>query len=326
MEQEKFARLKINESRLDYFYKYGILVIFIGLFILMSLLSPQFLTKENIISLLITTVPMGIAVVGMTFVIMTAGIDMSIGAVIFACGTVSVLAGNAGFGFWGSLGLTLLTGAGIGALNGVLVAKGRLIPILVTLATMNFFRGMVLVFTNEKTPIHENTVFREFVYSQKLFGIPVVVVLFFAIAIIAQFVLTKTKYGWHLRTVGFNVEAAKKIGINVTAIVFSVYLIIGILVSLNGFIYLGMIGQIAANFGIGQEFLVISATVLGGVSLSGGKGNVLPGAIVGIFIITIIENGMGLISANPYAYAIVRGAVVFAAVFLDSMRYRGPLR
>jgi ribose/xylose/arabinose/galactoside ABC-type transport system permease subunit len=301
-------------------------IIFVGLFVVMSFLSPQFLTKENIISLLITTVPMGIAVVGMTFVIMTAGIDLSVGAIIFSCGTVSVLAGNAGFGFWGSLGITVLAGAGIGALNGVLIAKGKLIPILVTLATMSFFRGMVLVFTNEKTPIHENTVFREFVYNQKVLDIPVVVILFFVIAAVAQFVLAKTKYGWHLRTVGFNVEAAKKIGIGVTGIIFSVYLINGILVSLNGFIYLGMIGQIAANFGIGQEFLVISATVLGGVSLSGGKGNVLPGAIIGIFIITIIENGMGLISANPYAYAIVRGIVIFFAVFMDSMRYKGPLR
>jgi len=220
----------------------------------------------------------------------------------------------------------VLVGAGIGALNGVLIAKGKLIPILVTLATMSFFRGMVLVFTNERTPIHEDPTFRLFVYSNEILGVPVVVIMFFAIAIFAQYVLSKTKYGWHLRTVGFNIEAARKIGINVTAIIFSVYLICGVLVSLNGFIYLGMIGQIAANFGIGQEFLVISATVLGGVSLSGGKGNVLPGAIVGIFIITIIENGMGLISANPYAYAIVRGAVVFLAVFLDSIRYRGPLR
>ncbi|MCL1895221.1 MAG: ABC transporter permease, partial [Clostridiales bacterium] len=263
---------------------------------------------------------------GMTFVIITAGIDLSIGAVIFACGTVSVLAGNAGLGFFGSLVVTVLVGAGIGALNGLLIAKWKLIPILVTLATMNFFRGMVLVFTNERTPIHEDPAFRAFVYNQDVFGIPVVVILFFAIAAVAQYVLAKTKYGWHLRTVGFNAEAARKAGIKVAALTFSVYLICGILVSLNGFIYLGMIGQIAANFGIGQEFLVISATVLGGVSLSGGKGNVLPGAIVGIFIITIIENGMGLVSANPYAYAIVRGGVVFLAVFLDSIRYRGPLR
>jgi len=326
MVKDPVMRQMSTEIRLDYFYKYGILIVFAALFITMSLLSPQFLTVENMKSLLITTVPMGIAVVGMTFVIMTAGIDLSIGAVIFACGTVSVLAGNAGFGFVGALAITIVVGAGIGALNGVLIAKWKLIPILVTLATMNFFRGMVLVFTNERTPIHEDTVFRTFVYNTELFGVPVVVILFFAIAIFAQFVLAKTKYGWQLRSVGINIEAARKIGINVTAIIFSVYLICGVLVSLNGFIYLGMIGQIAANFGIGQEFLVISATVLGGVSLSGGKGNVLPGAIVGIFIITIIENGMGLISANPYAYAIVRGGVVFLAVFLDSIRYRGPLR
>lgn len=326
MDKEAVLKQKSGGNKLDYFYKYGILVIFIGLLAVMSLLSPQFMTPENILNLLITTVPMGIAVVGMTFVIMTAGIDLSVGAIIFACGTVSVLAGNAGFGFFGSLAITILVGAGIGALNGVLIAKGKLIPMLVTLATMNFFRGMVLVFTNEKTPIHEDPAFREFVYNNKIAGIPVVVILFFAIAIVAQFILAKTKYGWHLRTVGINADSARKIGINVTAIIFSVYLINGILVSLNGFIYLGMIGQIAANFGAGQEFIVISATVLGGVSLSGGKGNVLPGAIVGIFIITVIENGMGLISANPYTYAIVRGVVVFFAVFLDSIRYRGPLR
>ena len=144
--------------------------------------------------------------------------------------------------------------------------------------------------------------------------------------IITQIVLSKTKYGWHLRATGCNSDAARKIGINVTIITFSVYVINGAMVALNGFIYLGMIGQIAANFGWGQEFLAISATILGGISLSGGKGNIWPGAIIGIFIITIIENGMTLISTNPYSYQIVRGGIIFLAVLLDARRYKGPLR
>lgn len=301
-------------------------IIFFGLIIIFAAISPKFYSWNNISNLLLSTAPYGIAVVGMTFIILTAGIDLSVGAVVLLTGSMAVYAANAGWGFVPSLIVAMLTGFGAGALNGFLISRFKIVPFLATLATMSFFKGFTLMFGNSGYIMCNDPVIQDVITQQNLLGIPVIVYLFAAIVVIAQVILKKTQFGWHLYAVGNNAAAAEKIGIKVRNIKFAVYALSGLLVGVSGFMQMGMIGAVTTNFGTGQEFTIISATVLGGISLFGGKGSIWPGAIVGIFIFMIIENGMVIMGANPYAYTIVRGIVIFVAIMLDSIRNKGELR
>lgn len=301
-------------------------IVFLGLIVLFCILSPKFYSWNNISNLLLTTTPYAIAVVGMTFIILTAGIDLSVGAIILLSGSVAVYAANAGCNFGMSLLLAMATGFGAGCLNGLLIAKFKFVPFLATLATMSFFKGFILQFGSSGYIMCKSPDFMMTVTQMKFIGIPVVVFILVAIIIFAYLILKKTPFGWHLYAVGNNEEAASKIGIKVTRIKFMVYALAGMLIGLSGFLNMCMVGAVPTNFGDGQEFTIISATVLGGVSLFGGKGNVFPGAIVGIFIFTIIENGMTILSANAFFYTVVRGIVIFIAIMIDSINNKGDLR
>ena len=319
-------RLKSKLCNADFWLRNVRYIVFFGLIIIFSLLSPKFYAWKNISNLLLTTTPYAIAVVGMTFIILTAGIDLSVGTVILLTGSVAVYAANAGCNFVISLLLAMTTGFAAGSLNGLLIAKFRFVPFLATLATMSFFKGFILQFGSSGYIMCDNTSFMLTVTQSKLLGLPVVVYILIAIIVVAQIILLKTPFGWHLYAVGNNPEAATKIGIKVVRIKFFVYAIAGMLVGISGFMNMCMIGAVPTNFGDGQEFTIISATVLGGVSLFGGKGRVFPGAIVGILIFTMIENGMTVLAANAFFYTVVRGIVIFIAIMIDSIKNKGELR
>jgi len=313
-------------GRGDFWLKNVRYIVFFGLIVIFSLMSSKFYAWNNISNLLLTTTPYAIAVVGMTFIILTGGIDLSVGAIILLSGSVAVYAANAGCNFFVSMLLAMAAGVAAGSLNGLLIAKFKFVPFLATLATMSFFRGFILQFGSSGYIMCKDPSFMMNVTQTKLLGIPVVFYLLVAIIIIAELILKKTSFGWHLYAVGNNNEAAEKIGISVTKIKFMVYVIGGLMVGITGFLNMCMIGAVPTNFGDGQEFMIISATVLGGVSLFGGKGNVFPGAIVGIFIFTIIENGMTVLSANAFFYTVMRGIVIFIAILIDSINNKGDLR
>jgi len=315
-----------NKPVLDYFYEYGIVILVIVLFSVFSILSPKFLEPKNIVNLLIAVTPMGIVVIGMALVIISGGIDISAGSIVFACAAVSVLCGNAGFGFALTLLLAVVTGCVAGAINGFVISRWKTAPLITTLATMALFRGIILLLTQEGYIIHEDPIFSDIILGTKIFGLPVIVLFFILFAIAGQYILNRTKYGWHLYAMGNNMEASEKLGINVRRITFSVYMVNGLLAGLSGFIYMGMIGALTSGFGNGQEFIMITAAVLGGVSLSGGKGKIFPGAVFGILVTMTIENGLNFISASPFAYTIVRGIVIYLAIMIDSIRNEGKLQ
>ncbi|MBN2325003.1 MAG: ABC transporter permease [Spirochaetes bacterium] len=324
--------MKASESNLsniiniNFFYKYGLYFLFIFLIIIFTILSKDFLTFDNIIYILLLTAPYGITVVGMTFVILTAGIDLSVGSIVFASGVTAIICGNAGFGVLISIFAAIVTGMIVGFINGLLISKWKIVPFLNTLATMMLVRGAALLYSSEGFVVIDDPRFMEVVTQWKLLGIPIIVFVFIIIAALGQIILRKTPIGWHLYAIGNNPMAAQKIGINVNRLTLLVYMICGTLAGLSGFIQVSLVGAVTSNFGTGQEFTIISATVLGGVSLFGGKGKILPGAVIGILIFTIIENALVLISANPYFYTIIRGFVIFLAVMLDSITNRGELR
>ena len=310
----------------DFWYSKIRYIVFFGLIILFAVLDPRFLNPDNISNILSITVPYAMAVVGMTFVILAAGIDLSIGSIVFLSGAITVIIANNGGGLFLSLLGGTLGGLAVGMLNGVLIAHFKIVPFLTTLATMSIVRGLTVKFADGGFINLADGNISTLLNQSKVYIFPVTFIVLAGVVVLATLVLKKTKFGWHLYAMGNNYEAAQKSGIKVKRLTFWVYAICGLMAGVSGALQLGMFSAIVPTTGTTQEFMIISATVLGGVSLFGGKGSIWPGAIVGIFIFTIIENAMSVMGANPYFYDIARGIVIFFAIMLDSIRNKGELR
>jgi len=319
---------------LPYIYQYGVYGVFILLLIFFSFFNPRFLTVPNGLMVMQQAAPLGIAVIGMTFVLILAGIDISVGQTMYLsailCAMLITFMRNAGYmGTAWSFALVyfiaVLIGAVVGMLNGFVISRFKIVPFITTLATMGIARGIGLISSNsavymvpELGPISNG----------KIPGtnIPVLIIVLLVLVFIFDFVLRRTVFGRHLMAIGNDPIAAQKIGIPVTRNVFLAYLICGAMAGLAGVLSAGQIGTVAVYFADGNEFLVISAAVLGGTSLFGGKGSVFPGALVGMLLVMTIVNGMTMMNASPYAYKIVRGGIIFLAVMVDSINFRGELR
>ena len=313
-------------TALDLVTSYGIPIIFVAMVIVFSALNPVFFSFTNFSNLMYSTAANGIAVIGIALVIISGGIDISIGAIMFGAGCVTVLAGNGGVPVPVVLIMAVLTGGVMGAINGYFISRWKMVPLLVTLATSTLFRGLMLYTINEGYLPFNTRVFTVLIVETRLLGIPVSVYIFVLLIVLFQFVLKRTKFSWHLFAIGNNVEACRKIGTNVRLMQFSVYTLNGLLGGLAGFVLVSMIGEISPTFAQGGEFTMITGAVLGGVALSGGKGSIFPGAFMGALMIYTIENGLNIISANPYAYTIVRGIVIFITVALSNIKYEGNLQ
>jgi ribose transport system permease protein len=301
-------------------------VVLLSLILIFSLINHNFFSVNNARNLLQQTSSAGIAAAGLVFVLVTGGIDVSIGSTLFMTSIISALLTDNGLGFWGAVGASMLCGALIGCVNGFFIAKIKMTPLIVTLAMMYIIRGVAITIVGIKTTFFNNPI-GIFIARTRLFTvIPVVVAVLAVTAAIAQFILGKTLFGKQLYAIGNNRTAAEISGIKVTRNIFISYVICGMLAGLSGLISGAQVGGISPTFAQGQEFIIICSTVLGGVSLFGGRGKVFPGAFLGVLIIMCIENGLVMARTNMYAYTIIRGIIIFIAVMLDSQRNRGETR
>jgi ribose/xylose/arabinose/galactoside ABC-type transport system permease subunit len=312
---------------LDYFYKYGLFIVFIALVALFSSLNKNFFTVKNSINLLQQTSSTGIAAVGLVFVMLTGGIDVSIGSVVFMTSVIVATLTSNGLGMAGAFFVAIGCGALVGCVNGFLCARLKMAPLIVTLAMLYIIRGTAISIVGIRQVDFTNPIGTTLA-RMRLFGgfLPVIVLVLAAAMVIGQFILVKTSFGRQLFAIGNNKTAAQKMGIKVERNIFVSYILCGAFAGLSGLISGAQVGGISPTFATGTEFIIISATVLGGVSLFGGKGSVFPGAFLGVLVIMCIENGLVMASANMYAYTIVRGVVIFLAVLLDSVRNTGELR
>lgn len=298
-----------------------------------SIMNPRFLTLKNFLMIMQQASPHGIAVIGITFVLIVAGIDISIGrnmyvSAIFVAIVMEKLLVPAGM-FDSALGyitvffIAIATGTTVGALNGVMVARFKIVPFITTLAVGSIIRGIGLIASNSKVYYVEKL---SPISNGNIAGIPYVLVIFVILLEVFDYLLRRTPYGRHIMAMGNDVTAAKRAGISVERNMLIAYIVCGALAALGGVLSAGQVANVAVYFAEGNEFIVISAAVLGGTSLFGGKGSVFPGAVIGIVLVTTIMNGMAMMNASPYAYTIVRGAIIFLAVMVDSFSYKGELR
>jgi len=295
--------------------KYISIIALLLICIIIALISPRFLTVSNILNVLTQVSVNAILAVGMSFVILTGGIDLSVGSILAITGAVVATFAKGGGNILPGIIAAILIGAAIGLLNGLLVSKGRVQAFIVTLATMTIFRGVTYVYTdgNPISGLGDNLTF---IGSNSIFGIPIPIFFIAIVLIIAWYALNQTRFGRYVYALGGNEDSARLSGINTDKIKTLVYVISGVTAAISGIIVTSRIGSASPNAGTGFELDAIAAVVLGGTSLAGGEGKVT-GTIIGALIIAVLNNGLNLMNVSPFYQSIVKGAVILLAVLLD---------
>jgi len=319
-------RALIRSDAVQRLLAFGALVVLIIVF---SLLSSNFATFDNMIGILLATSVNGILAIGVTFVIITGGIDLSIGTVMTLAAVITgVVVTNMGLPIPVGIAAGVLTGGLAGLANGILIARYRIPSFIVTLGMLNIAKGLALVISG-LSPIYFNDTPQ---FNQGAMGslvgsvipgldIPNVVLVMFGAAIIASFVLSRTILGRYTFALGSNEEAARLSGVNIVGWKTAVYIVCGLFAGLAGVVIAARLNSAQPSLGQGYELDAIAAAVIGGTSLSGGEGTIL-GTVIGAFIISTLTNGLRILSVPQEWQTVVTGAIVILAVYLDIVRRR----
>jgi ribose transport system permease protein len=293
-------------------------ILFIVLLILFGLVCDRFLAFANFRNIVIQATPIAILAIGMTFVLLTGQIDLSVGASMYL--TASVLAIYLPGIPWplGLLAVMAMAGV-IGAVNGSVVTRLGVASFIVTLATLFILRGIAMWLSNTRTLMFPDQITD--LNRASVLGIPSAIVAFVAVFAAAWLILHQTAFGRQVYAVGGDTEAARKAGLPVRRIVLFCFIIAGLCAGIGGFVSITQIGAVGPKYGDQIEFSAIAAAVLGGVSLFGGRGSVI-GTVFGAILIKTVQNGLNIINADPYIYPLVTAAIIFIAVAIDGLRTR----
>lgn len=293
----------------------------IVVFVFLSIASPVFLSADNLYNIGVQTSYTAVIAIGVTLVIITAGIDLSVGSVAALSGVVGVvLMAKAGVPVVLAILGGILVGAACGLVNGLLVSVAGLNPFIATLGMLSVARGMVYIPTNAKSVFGVPDSFR--LLGQGVIGsIPIPIIVVAVVAVAGYVVLARTKLGRYAYAMGSNREAARLSGIPIRRYLTVVYVISGALAGFGGMIASSQVASGQPNFGIGLELDAIAAAVIGGASLFGGQGTVV-GTLIGAFLIALIRNGSVLLDVNIYYQQVIIGVVIWVAVLWDQYRRR----
>ena len=298
----------------------GTIAALIILIVFVSVLNPAFLQVNNLLNLMRQLIINGFIALGMTFVILTGGIDLSVGSTLAF--TSAIFAGLLQNGMNTGLAIliTLALGLCLGLINGLLITKGKLAPFIVTLATMTIFRGLTLVYMDGR-PISgpkDNFAF-QFLGKGQVFGIPFQVILFLIVYIVLSALLNKTSHGRKIFAVGGNEKASFISGIKIDKVKVLVYVISALMAVISGLVLTSRLNSAQPTAGSAYEMDAIAAVVLGGTSMTGGSGS-LTGTLIGILILGVLNNGLNLLGVSSFYQQIVKGVVILIAVLIDRKR------
>lgn len=282
----------------------------------LSFASPYFLTYNNILNVLDQSVVVGILAVGLTLVILTAGIDLSVGSTVGLTG-VAMAVSFPVFGFYPGIAIGLLTGAVIGFANGFIIEKGGVAAFIVTLGMMSICRSLTYTLSGARSITDLPPQLSEIAMGM-IGGIPINVIFLILLYASVYWLLRKTKTGRSLYAVGSNPEAARVAGLSVGRYKISVYVITGVLCAVAAIFLAGRIRSVDPTSGLGLELDAIAATVIGGTSLFGGRGSII-GTFFGVIIMVCIRNGLNLLGIDPYWQGTVIGTIIIAAVLLERL-------
>lgn len=300
--------------------KYAIYLVLIALVITFYIASPHFLTFENLFNILRQVSVTGIAAVGMTFVILTGGIDLSVGSIIGVSGLITAMMMVAGVNPIIAIIIALIAGLVMGLINGFIINEIRIPPLIVTLGMMTTWRGVAFLLTGG-LPVFGFTKDFAVIGQGYLWVFPVPVLIMALVFVVGYFVLNKFVIGRYIYGVGGNEEASRLSGINVKKIIYFVYAASGLLCALAGIVLLSRTNSGQPKAGTSYEMDIITGVVLGGVSIKGGEGKIT-GVIAGVIIMGILSNGMIITNVGDYVQRVVQGLVLIAAVGFDAYNQR----
>ncbi|TBA89713.1 ABC transporter permease [Rhizobium ruizarguesonis] len=310
--------------------EYGIFLAFLLLVVVLSFSNEFFLTGGNISNVLLQTSINGVLAIGMTFVILTRGIDLSVGSVVALAGivsasfsTTSATAAIAGAPYPVAIGLAvgILVGVACGAISGAIVSRFSVPAFVATLGMLSAARGLTLIYGGGR-PVPALTPAFRWIGTGDVFGIPAPVIILAVVFAASWWILSRTRFGRYIYAVGGNPHAAKTSGIDIGRIRFIVYVISGGLAGLAGMLLSARTGSALPQAGIAYELDAIAAVVIGGTSLSGGVGRVT-GTLIGALIIGVMNNGLDLMGIQSYYQQVLKGALIVGAVMLDQKRTYG---
>lgn len=306
-----------NSTRIKHLVgDYGILIIFALVIIYLAFATPAFLTLDNLTNVIRQSSIIGFLALGTTFVMITSGIDLSIGSVVGLTGVAAAsLAPNTGTAVLIPIVVGLVIGLLVGLVNSALIVYGAVLPFLATLAMMAVVRSGALVFTNGQ-PITSLSAPFDWLGGGMIGPIPVPVIIFAVVALVLDFVLSRTSFGRHVYAVGGNEESSQKVGISTKKVLFGVYLISGALAAIGGLVLTARVDGADPLAGTGYELQAIAAVVIGGTSLFGGVGKIR-GTIVGVLLVAVVLNGMDLLNVSSYYQQAVQGVILVLAVLLN---------
>lgn len=307
-----------NDKKNTIIRKMGPLLGLLLLGIALTILSDRFLTVNNLLNVARQISINAIISVGMTLIILTGGIDLSVGSIVALTGSITAGLLVSGQAILPAIFVGVLVGVLLGLFNGLLITRAEIPPFIATLGTMTAARGLTLVYTEGRPITGMEEAFR-FLGGGYLAGIPVPVILMVIIFAATYVMLKKTRLGRYIYAIGGNEEAARLSGINTKKILLSVYMLGGLLAGVSGIIMASRLNSAQPTAGISFELDAIAAVVLGGTSLSGGVGTI-GGTLIGAFIIGVLDNGLNLLNVSSFYQQIAKGLVILLAVFLDKKR------
>ena len=312
---------KEGKVRIKHFIAdYGIVIAFVALCLVLSFASENFLTWPNWVNILRQTSINGILAIGMTYVILTKGIDLSVGSILALSGLVaaSFVTGGEPQSVFIAIMIGLAVGIALGSVYGFVVSWLSVPPFVVTLGMLSIARGFTFIY-NDGMPIAGLSPQFRFIGQGMLGGIPVPVIILAVTFLVFWFVLRYTTFGRYVYAVGGNEKSAKTSGINTRFIIFAAYAISGFLSALAGMILAARTTSALPQAGVAYELDAIAAVVIGGTSLSGGVGT-LTGTLIGALIIGVINNGLDMLGVSSYYQQVIKGTIIVAAVLLDVSR------
>ena len=310
-----------KKTRWGFIRNLGPLLGLLILCVVLTGLSDRFFTMDNLLNVTRQVSINAVISVGMTLVILTGGIDLSVGSILAFAGSITAGLLSGGQSLITAIIVGVVAGAFIGMINGALITRAGIPPFIATLGTMTAARGFTLVYTDGRPITGMEEAFR-FLGGGYIAGIPVPVIIMAVIFLLAHIMLTRTKFGRYVYAIGGNEEAARLSGIGTKKILLSVYTLAGLLAGFSGVIMASRLNSAQPTAGAGFELDAIAAVVLGGTSLSGGVGTV-GGTLIGAMIIGVLDNGLNLLNVSSFYQQVAKGVVILLAVYVDKKRKGG---
>ncbi|AQG81960.1 ABC transporter permease [Spirosoma montaniterrae] len=306
------------KSRIRRLTQYGLLLALLLVCVALSVVTPKFLTVQNL-TIIVTQVSINaLLAFGVTFVIITGGIDLSIGSIVAVVGVVAATFAHPDtYPVIVPVLVGLLTGVGFGAFNGFVITRSNVPPFIVTLGTMTIGRGLALILSKGR-PISNLSDEFNFIGGGKILGIPTLILVLIATFAVCATLLRKTVLGRYMYAIGGNQQAARASGIEPARVIMAVYTLCGGLAALAGILLTSRISTGQPNVGVGLELDAIAAAIIGGSSTSGGSGTIT-GTLIGALLIGVISNGLDLLNVSSYYQEVVMGAIIIGAVVLDGL-------